>query len=169
MECALPSKTLWNKGRHRSSAWLRGTNPSVHTLALDTSSKMGARSPSPATPNANWRCSSERSATLPAGVAGYGGGGYSHPFRHHYLHHGCEGVDRVVRKTKGRKPWHRWWSHGLSSPTRCPPPPSPLPHGVWHKRGLPGNYLVFTVVMVIYHYVKKIGELLFPLICLYNI
>ena len=34
---------------------------------------------------------------------------------------------------------------------------------------LPGNYPVFTMLMVIYHYVERIGELLLPPIFLYNI
>ena len=33
---------------------------------------------------------------------------------------------------------------------------------------LPGNYLVLIVVMTIYGYNEKIGELLLPLIFLYN-
>ena len=41
-----------------------------------------------------------------------------------------------------------------------------FPHHRWE---LPGNYPVFTVLMVIYRYVEKIGEFLLPQIFLYNI
>ena len=42
----------------------------------------------------------------------------------------------------------------------------------WHSRHgweLPGNYPVFTVLMVIYRYVEIIGELFLPPIFLYNL
>ena len=38
-----------------------------------------------------------------------------------------------------------------------------------HRWELPGNYPVFTVVMVIYHYVERIWRILVTPICLYNI
>ena len=39
----------------------------------------------------------------------------------------------------------------------------------WGRRELPGNYPVFTVVMVIYHYVERIWRVLVTPIILYNI
>ena len=38
-----------------------------------------------------------------------------------------------------------------------------------HRWELPGNYPVFTVVMVIYHYVERIWRILVTTILLYNI
>ena len=39
----------------------------------------------------------------------------------------------------------------------------------WHRWELPGNYPVFTVVMVIYHYVERIWRILVTPILIYNI
>ena len=42
--------------------------------------------------------------------------------------------------------------------------------GAWrHRWELPGNYPVFSVVMVIYHYVERILRVLVTPIILYNI
>ena len=41
--------------------------------------------------------------------------------------------------------------------------------GWWHRWELPGNYPVFTVVMVIYHYVERIWRILVTPIFTYNI
>ena len=38
-----------------------------------------------------------------------------------------------------------------------------------HRWKLPGNYPVFVVVMVIYHYVERIWRILFTPVFLYNI
>ena len=38
-----------------------------------------------------------------------------------------------------------------------------------HRWGLPGNYPVFTVVMVIYHYVERIWRIIVTPILIYNI
>ena len=38
-----------------------------------------------------------------------------------------------------------------------------------HRWELPGNYPVFTVVMVIYHYVERIWRILVTPILIYNI
>ena len=40
---------------------------------------------------------------------------------------------------------------------------------VMHRWELPDNYPVFTVVMVIYHYVERIWIILLTLILIYNI
>ena len=38
-----------------------------------------------------------------------------------------------------------------------------------HRQELPGKYPIFTMVVIIYHYVERIEELFLPLICSYNI
>ena len=43
------------------------------------------------------------------------------------------------------------------------------PYSDKHRWELPGNYPVFTVVMVIYHYVERIWRVLVTPIILYNI
>ena len=74
LKCALPPKTLWKQGIPLNKVWLKVASPSMRPFARATSSHMGERSKSPATPHAKRRWSSEISATLPEDALGEGGG-----------------------------------------------------------------------------------------------
>ena len=66
--CALPPKTRQQEGIPINKFWLRAASPSMRSFAQTTSSQMGWRSESPATPHAKRRWSSESAANLPEGA-----------------------------------------------------------------------------------------------------
>ena len=70
LKWSLPPNNLWHEKITLRRSWLRVYSPYVYPLESDTSSHMGARYPYNANPHMQGRFSSEKAATIPAGVVG---------------------------------------------------------------------------------------------------
>ena len=130
LKCALPPKPLQRDRILLRISCFMVASSSLHPFTRSTSSQMGGRSASPATPHVKRGCSRNRSATFPAGAA-YDGEGRDSPTPSTTTP--CRAAAKAWTETmenlKAVSPSAGGGPMGYPLPPYVPQPPCPMPCG----------------------------------------